>query len=94
MADAHPAGAILEIAHSPRRAGDTLAEPWALFELTRTIESLDGSGADIREEIRRGIREDVGEAAQAARERRRKAVERALEDHRRLQEELSRRHHS
>ena len=94
VADAHPAGAILEIAHSPRRAGDILAEHWDLFELMRTIESLDGSGADIREEIRRGIREDVGEAAQAARERRRKAVERALEDHRRLQEELSRRHHS
>ncbi|WP_300766781.1 cation:proton antiporter [uncultured Bifidobacterium sp.] len=94
VADAHPVGAVREIAHSPREARAILAEHWDLFELMRTLDRLEAQHSDIRDEIHRSLHGDMGVITDTVRERRRKAVERALRDHRRLQEELSRRRQS
>ena len=78
FADAHPAGAVREMIHTPGRAGDILAEHWRVSELLAHHEALDSLAArlaahDADDERLRALRQ---------------AVDRALEDRRRLREEL------
>ena len=78
FADAHPAGAVREMIHTPGRARDILAEHWRVSELLAHHEALDSLAArlaahDADDERLRALRQ---------------AVDRALEDRRRLREEL------